>query len=313
MPTSRTFVADRGDEQLRLDQVILRRLGDVPQLSRTRVQRWIAQELVRVNDHAVRRPSARVTSGDSIAVLTPEASARRHAPVAEYAPLTVLYEDEYLLALDKAPGVVVHPTYKHPSGTLLNAVLGHLERQGSAPVAAFVQRLDKDTSGVLLVAKSPATHSHLQRAMADHRVHKEYLAVVRGRPRPAAGLLRFGLARDEHDRRRVVATADGRPSATRYRTLASRGGLSLVHCELVTGRTHQIRVHLMTAGWPIVGDRTYGVPSERIARQALHAWRLSFQHPVDGAVRQVTAPLPVDMHTLVEGAGMDVRACLTRR
>lgn len=312
-----TFVADRGDARLRLDQVLVRRLTDVPWLSRTRVQRWIDQRLILVNGRPARRAAAPVAAGDRIAVLAPEALEKRAAPAAETGTLEVLYEDEHLLVLNKPPGIVVHPTYKHASGTLFNAVLGHVQRKAAPSDIAdaadttntsgtagntprLVHRLDKGTSGVLIVSKTHAAHVALQRAMATGHVRKEYLAVVHGTPRRARGTITLPLGRDSHDRRRVVARDDGRASETRFDVVGRGAGMSVMRCDLITGRMHQIRVHLASSGWPIVGDPAYGKVGDALTRQALHAWRLSFPHPVSGKRMEVTAPVPQDMETLLK-------------
>jgi RluA family pseudouridine synthase len=202
------------------------------------------------------------------------------------------------MAIDKPPGVVVHPSYKQLSGTLLNAVLWRLrDRPDVKP--GILTRLDKDTSGLVVIALAAEVHAAMQRDAAGGHIRKEYLAVVSGTPRPLAGTIRAPLGRDTADRRRVVVTAGGADSETRYEVAASAGGLSLVRCELVTGRTHQIRVHLQSRGWPIVGDRVYGTADDRIGRQALHAWRISLPHPVTRERLTIEAPVPEDMRGLV--------------
>ena len=198
------------------------------------------------------------------------------------------------MAVNKPAGVVVHPTYRNTSGTILNGILWHLrDRDGVRP--GLLSRLDKDTSGVVLVALSPGAHARMQRDAHAGRVAKQYLAVVVGSPQATEGVIRFPLRRDPDDRRRVIVAADGASSETRYRVLAVDDGRALVRCDLVTGRTHQIRVHLAACGWPIVGDRMYGSPDRRIERQALHAWRITVQHPVSGHPLTVEAPVPADI------------------
>ena len=299
------FDADRGDARLRLDQIIVRRVTDVTRLSRNVAQRWIESGAVTVDGRVTDRPSTRVREGAVISVALPETTVRRSRPEGEPAALAVLYEDESLIALDKPAGVVVHPSYKQLSGTLLNAVLWRLrDRPGARP--GILTRLDKDTSGLVIVALSPGVHAALQRDAAAGRISKHYLAVVAGEPRPAAGTLALPLARDPHDRRRVVVTSGGAASETRYAAVAAcGGGRWLVRCELVTGRTHQIRVHLAASGWPIVGDRLYGRPDTDISRQALHAWRIAFPHPLTGERVELEAPLPDDMKRLTASAGLD--------
>lgn len=233
----------------------------------------------------------------------------RRRPEAEPIELVVLHEDESLIALDKPPGMVVHPTYKNTSGTLLNGVLWrYRDRPSIQP--GILTRLDKGTSGLVIIALTAELHALMQRDGSAGRMTKDYLALVRGMPDPPAGTIELPLARDLEDRRRVVVAEHGAACTTRYEVVGhtegrpqhhhgpTGGRRSMVRCELVTGRTHQIRVHLAAIGCPIVGDATYGEPSEEIARQALHAWRVSLVHPVTRARLTVEAPLPDDMRAL---------------
>jgi 23S rRNA pseudouridine1911/1915/1917 synthase len=248
-------------------------------------------------------------------------------------PLSILYEDEYLLAVDKPAGLIVHPSYGHKSGTLLNA-LAHYATSWDAGRPSLVHRLDKQTSGVLLVAKSREAHRALAAAMAHTDARKEYLALCYGRMSRPRRLIRWPLGRDPRDRRRVIVRADGSGAVTEVTRIASsRGaarGLTLVRCRLRTGRMHQIRVHLQAEGLPVVGDPVYGEAgwrrvgdawlAERLRafqHQALHAWRLVVNHPFAG-VRQaaqkeagtlvppltIEAPIPADMLQLLEHAGL---------
>jgi 23S rRNA pseudouridine1911/1915/1917 synthase len=236
--------------------------------------------------------------------------------------LDVLYEDEHLIAVNKPPGLVVHPTYGHSDGTVMNALLWRARAWRDADRPSIVGRLDKLTSGIVLAAKSASAHAGLQRALAAGAAEKRYLAVVYGRVPAARGTIDLRLRRDPRDRRRVVASRTaGAPSVTRYERLgrvrAAPVGLTLLACRLVTGRMHQIRVHLAAAGWPLVGDPKYGQPLWRgmedpalreelraFARQALHAWRLTVRHPLTGATLHVEAPLPSDLHRLLTAAGL---------
>jgi 23S rRNA pseudouridine1911/1915/1917 synthase len=291
------FTADRGDARLRLDQILVRRVTDVTRMSRSRAQEWIESGAVLVDGAIAGRASTRVREGALVEVALPDSAEPRTRPEPEAGTLDVIYEDTHILALNKPAGIVVHPSYKNVSGTLLNAVLWHLrDRDEVRP--GIVTRLDKDTSGVLLVSLTPGVHAALQRAP----IRKEYLAIVAGVPRPAAGTIDLPLGRDPDDRRRVVVTREGLPSVTHYEVLSSSEGMSLVRCELGTGRTHQIRVHMAACGWPLIGDGTYGVPDARLTRQALHAWRASFVHPISGAQLQIEAPLPSDLAAVTGNA-----------
>jgi 23S rRNA pseudouridine1911/1915/1917 synthase len=229
-----------------------------------------------------------------------QSAGRRPRPEPEELHLAIVYEDEFLIAIDKPPGMVVHPTYRNWSGTLLNGVLWHVRRRpGVGP--SIVTRLDKDTSGLVIVAVTPEVHARIQRDGAAGRVKKEYLAIVRGTPDAARGSIALALARSTEDRRRVVVTSTGQHCQTEYEVLSTVNGYSLVRCELVTGRTHQIRVHLAARGWPIAGDASYGEAHPALARQALHAWRLSLPHPVTREGLQLEAPVPQDLRALVAG------------
>ena len=208
--------------------------------------------------------------------------------------LVVLYEDESMIALDKPAGMVVHPTYKNTSGTLLNGILWRFrDRAGVQP--GILTRLDKGTSGIVLIALTPDLHARLQK----QRIQKHYLAVVHGTPAPPQGTITLPLARDPEDRRRVIVTDTGARAETHYELVSDGHGSSVVRCEPVTGRTHQIRVHLAALGCPIVGDSVYGKADDAIAHQALHAWRISLLHPVTRERLQIEAPLPLDMRRLL--------------
>ena len=319
----RIVKADRGDAGQRLDLVLRRHLTDVRAATRSRVQAWIESGLVTVNGTAVRRVAVRTALGDVVAVALPLAPA---APMAaEDVALAVLYEDDHLLAIDKPAGLVVHPAHRNPSGTLMNALLWHARGWPSPQRPSLVGRLDKLTSGIVLVAKSAAVHTSLQRVLASSATTKDYLAVVYGKVNVAHGDIDLRLRRDPGDRRRVVASMDlGAPSLTRFerlaRVAAPASGLSLLRCRLVTGRTHQIRVHLAARGWPLVGDRAYGEPRwQQVAdqalasalrefpRQALHAWQVTTRHPVTGDHLTIEAPVPDDIEQLVDAAGLHRR------
>ena len=223
----------------------------------------------------------------------------RRRPQPEEGPLSVIYEDEWMIVLDKPPGIVVHPTYKNWSSTLLNSVMWRVrDRADTQP--GILTRLDKDTSGLVVMALTPDVHATMQRDGAAGRIRKEYLAVVRGNPEPSSGRIVLPLRRDIADRRRVVVAPDGAYGETRYEVISALAdGLTLLRCELVTGRTHQIRVHLAAQGWPVFGDRLYGEPNATLTRQALHAWRLSMPHPITRQPLALDAPLPDDLSRLI--------------
>ena len=330
--TRRVLEVDRGDARLRLDRLLAARLPERAGLSRTRLAAWIREGRVEIDGVPARRASQRLRPGQAVALDLPEAPAAVHA--AEDRPLTVLYEDDALLAVDKPAGLVAHPTRRHPKGTLMNALLA---RVGGGRVH-LVHRLDRETSGVVLVAKAPEVHAALARAMARRAVDKEYLALVYGAPRAPRDRIDLRIRRDPVSRRLTTSRLDGLEASTEIALLATTpesfgstpesfistpesnpgsGHLSLVKCRLLTGRLHQIRVHLAGVGLPIVGDPVYGEPRWKgiadpriraacaaFPRQALHAWRFRCRHPRTGAPLSIEAPPPADLQALLEAAGL---------
>jgi 23S rRNA pseudouridine1911/1915/1917 synthase len=231
----------------------------------------------------------------------------RPPPEPEPIDIAVLYEDEWLIAIDKPPGMVVHPTYKNWSGTLLNGLLGRLQAPpGGTPGLQgdidprIVTRLDKDTSGIVVVALGADIHARVQKDLTTRKVKKQYLAVVRGVPQPERGTIALPLARSAADRRLVVIDPAGQECRTEYEVVAAANGFAAVRCELVTGRTHQIRVHLASSGWPILGDSVYGEPYEGLTRQALHAWRVTLPHPVSREPLEIRSNIPPDLQRLLD-------------
>jgi 23S rRNA pseudouridine1911/1915/1917 synthase len=301
----RQIDTDRGDHGVRLDRVLLRHLSKEKGASRNRIQRWIDAGDVLINGAPPRRAAWRVQHGDDIRVRVANIP-QRTRPAPERIDLDVLYEDDDLMAVNKPPGLVVHPSFRNTSGTLLNGLLEHARAWPAGSTPALLGRLDKDTSGVVLVTKRSAIHGALQRAMTANKIEKDYLAIVQGKPTPLKGTIDLALDRDPWDRRRITVTdRGGQPSITKYERIATNSKHSIVRCRLITGRTHQIRVHLAARGWPIVGDATYGIRSG-FPRQALHAWRLRLRHPVTGNDLSLEAPLPADLRRLVEELGLPV-------
>jgi 23S rRNA pseudouridine1911/1915/1917 synthase len=310
--------ADRGDSGRRLDVVLCRHLAQLHRVSRARVQSWIERGYVTLNGRLARRTALRVAAGDRLTVASAAPLVQRSHPAPENLPLDVLFEDETCLAVNKAAGVVIHPAYRHVSGTLINALLWRARDWSAGQRPSLLGRLDRGTSGVVIVAKSAASHAALQRALHSGRAAKEYLAITYGRV-PRRGRIEMLLSRDSTDRRRVtVASTDGTPSVTTFENLAplTTAGVSVVRCGLVTGRMHQIRVHFAARGWPLVGDATYGgkrprhIADPRLAerlqrfpRQALHAWHVAFDHPITGARLQIEAPVPEDLRGLLDEIG----------
>ncbi len=275
------FSVSEDERGLRLDRFLSLRL---PALSRSRIQAVIKSGDVLRNGQAL-RSSEPVRSGDTISWHDPAIVACETA-VAEDLPLTILYEDADLLVLNKPAGLVVHPGAGHLHGTLVSALLHHcgsLSLIGGVERPGIVHRLDKETSGCLVVAKNDVAHQSLAAQFANRTVRKTYLAVVDGKPKPSSGVLDLPIARHAvHRQKMAIAKNDrGRSAVTEYKTLATNGLTSLVECHPRTGRTHQIRVHLKHLGCPVAGDRLYGRRGQA-TRHLLHAWKLSFLHPVTG-------------------------------
>jgi 23S rRNA pseudouridine1911/1915/1917 synthase len=329
---TRILKTDRGDHGHRLDLVLRRHLADL--VTRTRAQTWIQNGRVAVNGVPVRRAAARAAPGDVVTVVLPERTPEREATgnssstgvdqrsTNDGPPLSILYEDEFLLAVDKPAGVVVHPSYRQPVGTLMDALRRRARHWPEGTRPSLVGRLDKLTSGVIVVARTAAIHAALQSILGSSRSAKEYLAVVYGRV-PVRGQIALRLAADPRDRRRVAVSEGGVASVTRFARLArvrlATADLSLLRCRLVTGRKHQIRVHLAARGWPLVGDPIYGRPLatqsldtrtslvaelRSFPRQALHAWRIACLHPVTGRPLVIEAPIPPDVEGLLNASGL---------
>jgi 23S rRNA pseudouridine1911/1915/1917 synthase len=289
----------------RLDEVVAELAGT----SRAQAARWAEDGRVAVDGRS--RPKAHRLRGGERLTWTPPEAPPPDRPVAEDRPLAVRYEDDRLLVVAKPAGLVVHPGPGHPTGTLVNALLGRPRTSlsaggGAADRPGIVHRLDKDTSGLLLVAKDDATHLALARDLAAHRVERRYLALVQGRLPAAAGTVDAPVGRHPRDRKRMaVVPAGGRRAVTHWRVLETFPAVQLTEATLETGRTHQVRVHLASLRHPLVGDRAYGADPTLAARLGvprpfLHAWRLAFTHPGDGHRVDLTEPLPADLQAALD-------------
>ena len=310
----RCIVVDGEGAGSRLDSWVAARLA----LSRSRSARLIEEGCVLVNG-APRRKSESVSDGDRIEVELPEL--RAPSLEAEPIPLAIVYEDEYLLVVDKVAGMVVHPAPGHRSGTMVNALLHHvgaLPRSGGALRPGIVHRLDRNTSGLLVVAKHERTHRELSEALRARRIRRVYLAASWGQFTRRHLSVDEPIGRDARQRKKMAVRESGRPAVTRIRVRESWRAAELLDVALETGRTHQIRVHLAHIGHPVVGDADYGAGRERgvggprrawarelaarCARQFLHATRLGFDHPVTGEPMRFHSPLPPDLETVAAWA-----------
>lgn len=288
----------------RIDVVLASRGG----VTRTLAQRALKEEAVLVNGSPA-RPSRRLEPEDVVAGELPVSTVV--APQAEDIPVDVRYADDHLLVISKPPGLVTHPARGHDSGTLVNALLGlGVPLSGDASIRpGIVHRLDKDTSGLLLVAKDDDTQERLVDAIRRREVERRYLALVRGLPGAATGTIEAPVGRHPTKRRLMAVVATGKPSVTHYSVLDEADERALLEVTLGTGRTHQIRVHLAHLGHPVLGDRTYGGFSERtrsigLERPFLHAWRLDFFHPHTGERIEVADALPPDLAAALAAAGI---------
>lgn len=293
----------------RLDRAIA---VSAPQLSRERIKALLGAGAI-VNDRGepLVQPSRKVDAAMTLSITVPDA-APAHAE-AQAMPLVIAYEDEHLVVVDKPAGMVVHPANGNPDGTLVNALLHHCAGQlsgiGGVARPGIVHRIDKDTSGLIVVAKSDVAHEGLARQFFDHSIERVYQAIVSGHPAPPAGTIDAPLARSTTDRKKIAVVEEGRGkrAVTHFRTVQPLLGATLVECRLETGRTHQVRVHMTHKGHPLLGDPVYGRSHSRhavalrslgFARQALHAARLGFIHPVTGDNVRCDSPLPPDMQEL---------------
>jgi 23S rRNA pseudouridine1911/1915/1917 synthase len=291
------LTADPGGE--RLDVFIARRC---PELTRSHARRLIDDGLATVDGRAG-KPSDRLPPGALVTVNIPPPEKLELAP--EHIPLTIIYQDFDILVVDKPPGLTVHPAPGHPAGTLVNALLAISPELGEMTGTlrpGIVHRLDKDTSGLMVVAKNERARRALSRQLKERQVHKAYLALVHGVPTPRAGVIEAPIGRHPKNRQKMAVVAGGREAVTKYRVREEVGGrYALLEVEPVTGRTHQIRVHMAAIGHPVVGDRTYGRKSEIVGRQFLHAWKLAFAMPAGGRTVEFESPLPPDLRQALDG------------
>ena len=323
--TLQEWTLEDGTAAERLDRVLARLAND---LSRSRLQALIREGQVTVDGSPALDPGRKVAAGARIALTVPPPVAAE--PAGEAIALTIVYEDEDVIVIDKPPGLVVHPAAGHETGTLVNALIAHcgesLSGIGGVKRPGIVHRLDKDTSGLLVVAKNDLAHQRLAEQFADHGrtgpLERVYLALVWGTPERRRGTVEAALARSQHNREKIAIVSDenerGRYAITHYEVLESLPTAnplaSLVQCELETGRTHQIRVHMAHLGHPLLGDLVYGsgfkTKANRLSeeqqaalrtlnRQALHAAVLGFEHPRTGEFLRFESPLPADMAALL--------------
>jgi 23S rRNA pseudouridine1911/1915/1917 synthase len=293
----------------RLDKALALASG----LSRERVKALLGEGRITIDGAAAGQASLKLAEGSAFRISVPQAVTAEAA--AQDIPLIISYEDEHLIVIDKPAGLVVHPAAGNLDGTLVNALLHHCRGQlsgiGGVARPGIVHRIDKDTSGLIVVAKSDAAHEGLARQFADHSIARTYLAVIAGHPMPLAGTIRGNIARSNTNRKKMMLVPDsrGKHAVTHYETRERFAGAALVACKLETGRTHQIRVHLTSIGHALLGDPAYGrmpaklrplLDSLQFHRQALHAAELGFIHPVTGDKLHFASDIPRDMQELLQ-------------
>ncbi|MEO5586625.1 MAG: RluA family pseudouridine synthase [Novosphingobium sp.] len=291
-------------------------LADASGLSRERVKALLGEGRISLGGERMSQATLKPAVGTRFAITVPAATPAEAAP--QDIPLRIAFEDEYLVVVDKPAGLVVHPAAGNMDGTLVNALLHHCRGQlsgiGGVARPGIVHRIDKDTSGLLVVAKTDAAHEGLARQFADHSVVRAYSAICAGRPLPLAGTIRGAIARSSANRKKMALVDEGRGkhAVTHYRTLQPLDDAALVECRLETGRTHQVRVHMASIGNPLLGDQVYGRTPPRLRpllaelgfrRQALHARKIGFLHPISGERLHWSSELPADLRELLIALG----------
>ena len=315
-PERYELLVESDEKRERIDRLLVKRLSA---LSRSRLQGLIADGQLAVDGKTIDNPAFRVKPGQNLVLEIPPAAPAE--PEAQQIPLNIVFEDPYLIVIDKPAGMVVHPAPGNLDGTLVNALIGHcgdsLKGIGGVRRPGIVHRLDKDTSGLIVAAKTEAVHQALTERFAARDIERAYQALVWGKPSPAQGEIEGNIGRSPRNRKKMaVLRHGGKAALTRYRTLKSfaEGAVSLIECRLMTGRTHQIRVHLTERGYPLLGDPVYGRTNEgklqrlppiardavkNFDRQALHAQTLGFKHPVTAETHSFKSELPLDISNLI--------------
>ncbi|MBV7264967.1 RluA family pseudouridine synthase [Erythrobacter ani] len=294
-------------------------LAKATELSRARIQALIAEEKVEIDDKLATSPSLKVGENARFRITVPPAAEAEAKP--QDIPLEIVFEDEHLVVVDKPAGMVVHPAAGNPDGTLVNALLHHCAKNGGGQLSGIggvarpgiVHRIDKDTSGLLVVAKSDAAHEGLGAQFADHSIHRRYLAVCGGIPNPSKGTIDARIGRSDADRKKMAVleknSSRGKTAVTHYTVLQRMHDSALIECRLETGRTHQVRVHCASIGHALLGDPIYGKAPKslkpllsqlKFVRQALHAAELGFLHPISRETVSFHAATPPDMQELID-------------
>ncbi len=292
MEKTRVYHLQAIETGIRLDKYVS---DKIPGLSRSQAQKLIDEGFILVNERPS-KASLKLVCGDKIHVTVPPPPSSELKP--EAIPLKIVYEDIDLIIIEKPAGLTTHPAPGHPEHTLVNALLAHfpvLAEMGNTPRPGIVHRLDKDTSGLMIVAKNESARLNLAEQFRTRSVLKVYLALVKGKVTPPAGIIEADIGRDSGDRKKMAVVQEGREAKTEFHTVKNYDGYTLLEVKLHTGRTHQIRVHLEAIGFPVMGDTTYGVKVPFLSRQFLHAHKLGFNLPSTGERVEFTSELPEDL------------------
>jgi 23S rRNA pseudouridine1911/1915/1917 synthase len=295
-PKIKTLQFNSPSPNIRLDKYLTQVL---PQFSRSYLQKLIGQGHVLVNGQRT-KASQRLNKADKVTI---ELLPLPDYPLAEPIPLAIIYEDEDILVIDKPAGLTVHPAPGHPSHTLVNAILAHcpsLAMSNELMRPGIVHRLDKDTSGLIVIAKTDFAREYLAAQFKNRTVTKGYLVLVKGRLSPEQGIIEAPIGRDPHSKRRMAILEAGKEATTQYQVRKYLNNYTLVEVTPLTGRTHQIRIHLSAIGYPVVGDPLYGIKSAHLNRQFIHAYRLGFRLPSTKQYQEFTSPLPTDLEQALE-------------
>jgi 23S rRNA pseudouridine1911/1915/1917 synthase len=297
--STQMFQVPREARGERLDRWLAEQL---PGMSRAQIQKLIEQGAVTVNGKPPGKAGAKLAGGEPVAVVLPPA--QDDLPRPEAIPLEVVFENRNALVINKPAGMVIHPAPGHQGGTLVNALLARYPKLDDPEQRArpgIVHRLDRETSGLLVIAKSAKAREYLQQQFRRRSVRKEYLALVQGRPSSAQGVIEGPIGRDPRNRQKRAVVASGRPAESRYTIVEEFRGFTLLNVQPLTGRTHQIRVHLAAIGHPVIGDKLYGPRKQRLAlnRHFLHAWRLTIKLPGLPEARTFEAPLPAELEAVL--------------
>jgi 23S rRNA pseudouridine1911/1915/1917 synthase len=296
MPNSRNYIFKKGKIPERLDLFLSRETG----MTRSKIKNLLRDEKIKINGNLPEKPGVLLKGGENLEIICPDPEPSKLEP--EPIPIEILYEDQSLLVINKPAGLVVHPAAGHWKGTLVNALLHHFKQLSSIDPTrpGIIHRLDKDTSGLLLVAKNDYSHLQLSKQLKNREIKKDYAVLVYGRIMQNEGIIDKPIGRHPKDRKKMGIIPSGREAVTRFKVLKRFNAHTFLECRIETGRTHQIRVHLSSIGHPVVGDSLYGRKKDDLAdRQMLHSWKIKFDHPETSQEMKFEANFPYDFEKVL--------------